>query len=212
MLRRLLGDYPGSIPFHKEALRVAVDTSYPKGKANALGGMGWSIGKMGDLERAGKLFQESININRSIPDNNHNLVVALNNYGSTLVSNGDLNGGEELIQEALELGEESGKDCYTQLTNLGRIAMFKGEFEKAKSLFERTRDRIGSDHVRGEGTTLYYLAKISLLTSDYDMAEELSNKCREIFEKIGDETRAAKVTELQLQIAERSTLNEIVDF
>ena len=56
------------------------------------------------------------------------------------------------------------------------------------------------------------LAKISLLTSDYDMAEELSNKCREIFEKIGDETRAAKVTELQLQIAERSTLNEIVDF
>ena len=74
--------------------------------------MGWSIGKMGDLERAGKLFQESININRSIPDNNHNLVVALNNYGSTLVSKGDLNGGEELIQEALELGEES-KDCYT---------------------------------------------------------------------------------------------------
>ena len=212
-LRRDLGDHDGALLHYKEALRIEIDAEYPKGKSISLSGMAWSLAKLGERERSYRLFDEALEIRRSLPEKGGDLETLLNNYGSIMISDGNLSGGQELLEEALRLSKERNASHLVETVNLGRIALFKGEFEKSKTLMEEAMTGFEKDSFqRGIGTALYYLGKIHLLTGEYEKAGELANDSREIFRNSGDDARVALVTDLLLQVAERSTSNEIVDF
>ena len=212
-LKRERGDHEGALLHFKEALKISIDADYSRGRASSLGAMAWSLAKLGEKERSYRLFNEALEIHRSLPENNSSVETVLNNFGSIMITDGNLSGGQELLEEALSSSKERNAPFLIETVNLGRIALFKGEFEKAKSLMEEARTGFEREsHQRGVGTSLYYLGRISLFTGDYSEAEQLATECREIFKQSGDDARAALVSDLLVQIAERSTLNEIVDF
>ncbi len=210
--RTLQSDYPGAIEHYQHAMKLGIEIDYPKGKADSLGRMAWAVFKQGHRERAFAMFREAIQISREL-ENNVSLKFHLNNLGSAMVTSGNFAEGQNLLEESLQIDQDLGEYGDIQKINLARVALFKGELDKAKLLLEGVRTHYEEETFkRGIGTCLYYQARIHLLEENFDESGKLAVDCRDIFQETGDENRADLASELILQIAERSTLNEIVDF
>ena len=98
-LKRERGDHEGALLHFKEALKIAIDADYTEGRASVLGAMAWSLAKLGEKERSYRLFNEALEIYRGLPENHHRIKVVLNNFGSVMITDGNLSGGQELLEE-----------------------------------------------------------------------------------------------------------------
>jgi tetratricopeptide (TPR) repeat protein len=95
--------------------------------------------EQGDLERATKLFEESIDLFRERGDK-LGLARCLNNLGLVLYSLGDLGRATKLTEEGVALLRELGAvgDTAIGLCNLGWMALLQNDLGRAADLYEES--------------------------------------------------------------------------
>jgi tetratricopeptide (TPR) repeat protein len=129
-----LGDTAEAKPLLLEALSVARDQGDERVAINVMSHLAWEAEASGDPERATARHQEAVAAARTAGDD-WALGVALNNCGSWLTRT-DVQGGRELVEEALALRRRIGEPRAIALTaaNLADYVLGAGELEYADAL------------------------------------------------------------------------------
>jgi predicted ATPase/class 3 adenylate cyclase len=190
------------IRWFERALAAAGDP--PDGlHASAVRQLGILVEATRDLERAGHLFEQALDLFRSAGSQNGE-AGSLNSLGVTMRSLGDLDAAEEFFERAITLRramqDEAGLSTVT--ANLGITAADRGDLDRAQELLE---EALALDQKRNDqwGITvdINNLAVVHLERGELAEAIKLSAKSLRGFSDQGDLDGVAESLEISAAIA-----------
>lgn len=186
----------------REALRIGEqhpDADDGFGRATALNGLANALlAQTGREAEAESCYREALEINRargertSTPD-------VLDNMGNLLVARGDFGGGEELLNEALEMRRRIQSPDHpalaNSLNNLAHLHWQRGDYEEAERLqreaLEIYRERYGERHPL-VAVLLNNLAMSLSEQGDYDGAEPYARQALHLWrDRLGEHPKVA---------------------
>ena len=142
----------------------------------------------GDVDRARRLIEESLKINRELDDKT-GIGDSLVRLGILEFDQGSYEEAAKLYEEALELSRESGNKLNAAITlnNLGNVYSNQGDYSKAFILYEEslaTRRELGD--ILGTAICLNNLGIVSYERGDYEKATDLLQESLLLRYKLGD--------------------------
>ena len=144
--------------------------------------------QQGDVDRAMKLWQESLGIEERI-GNVKGKAATLANMAGVIAQQGDVDRAMKLWQESLEIldkiGDVQGKAA--TLANMAGVIAQQGDVDRAMKLWQESlelKESIGN--VQGKAATLNNMAGVIAQQGDVDRAMKLWQESLELKEKIGD--------------------------
>jgi tetratricopeptide (TPR) repeat protein/DNA-binding CsgD family transcriptional regulator len=174
-----IGDYPQSLDFYYRSLRAKEEAELPNSAiANDLLNIGTIHYTMQNYEKALPLFTRALEI-RKESGALYGQVIALSNLGLTYSDLGDYDAGFVYDAEAAAIAERLGNPWMngSTLSRVGWHYRQKNEYERAEECFQKTIE-IGTeahlDWVVMTGQS--ELAKLRILTEEYDEAIDLLNR------------------------------------
>jgi predicted ATPase/class 3 adenylate cyclase len=190
------------IQWFERALALAEDPPAEL-RAKATRHLGILVETTRDLERAGRLFEEALQLYRTAGSQSGE-AASLNSLGVTRRSLGDLDAAEEFLERAIalrrDLGDEPGLSSAT--SNLGITAVDRGDLDRAQKLFEES---LAIDHKLNDqwGVTVgaTNLAIVHLERGDYTEAARLAAEALSGFSENGDLDGVAESLEISAAIA-----------
>ena len=184
-----------------ESLLTQATSAAPAVRAKALNGAGVLAESQGDWETATRLHQESLEIFRTIGDQ-QGVAWSLNNLGVVAIDLGDFDRAQTLLEENLAVSEKANDKAgiATALTDLGLIAHHNHDYDQATALWIRSlalfRALGDESHV---ARALNNLGTIAMQRGEYERAHALLTESLEIHRSVGDRQAIA------------STLNNLAD-
>lgn len=185
-----LGNRSGAVERFFEALAVAEEFDLTSERIGLLINMGVVRGELVEDRSAHVHFEEAQRLIESSGERQYEAPL-LNNYGVSLVANGEPEKGLPLLQRALTLAEESGNKVGIAhvthsigyaLRQLGRLDEAQVELERALA----ARREIGAR--AGEPSTLLELARVQLARENIAPALALAEQATALAEETGDES------------------------
>ena len=174
-----IGDYPQSLDFYYRSLRAKEEAELPNSAiANDLLNIGTIHYTMQNYEKALPLFTRALEI-RKESGALYGQVIALSNLGLTYSDLGDYDTGFVYDAEAAAIAEGLGNPWMngSTLSRVGWHYRQKNEYERAEECFQKTIE-IGTeahlDWVVMTGQS--ELAKLRILTEEYDEAIDLLHR------------------------------------
>jgi diguanylate cyclase (GGDEF)-like protein len=185
-----LGNRSGAVERYFEALAVAEAFDLTSERIGLLINMGVVRGELVEDRSAHVHFEEAQRLIESSGERQHEAPL-LNNYGVSLVANGEPEKGLPLLQRALTLAEASGNKVGIAhvthsigyaLRQLGRLDEAQVELERALA----ARREIGAR--AGEPPTLLELARVQLARENIAPALALAEQATTLAAETGDES------------------------
>lgn len=185
-----LGNRSGAVERYFEALAVAEEFDLINERIGLLINMGVVRGELVEDRSAHVHFEEAQRLMESTGQRQHEAPL-LNNYGVSLVANGEPEKGLPLLQRALTLAEDSGNKVGVAhvthsigfaLRQLGRLDEAQVELERALA----ARRAIGAR--AGEPPTLLELARVQLARENIPQALALAEQATTLAAETGDES------------------------
>lgn len=182
------GKYREATPIADKALEAATtQNALPRIKAAALDNRALLYKFAGNFEEAERLYNEALNIQRSLPAQpNPDLPTAYNNLGLLLDAKGDYEAAKSRFERAIELWEAlpDEKNAFVGKHNLAIAYHHLGLYEKSEPLFlevvsyrEKNKDAEGLAHVFNNLGLLYeHQGKYSKAKSSYNRALEAAKE------------------------------------
>jgi predicted ATPase len=126
------------VKYQKQALALAVSSGDTWGRARALSALGWD---QRDPEQARDYWEESIGLFRQLEDW-HYLVHTLGIMGFTVLSNGDVETAQHILDQAEDANVHTNDNWGMEfvLTGKGYIALMRGEYAEARALLQKNAD------------------------------------------------------------------------
>jgi len=204
---RVLGDTESARSHYERALS-GCPPSDERRKSATLHNLGGLEAQQGNIERALRLWQQSLEIKERIGDA-RGKAATLHEMAWVIAQQGDTERALELWQqslEILELGDVGGRA--TILNNMAGVIAQQGDIERALELWQQSLDieeRIGD--MRGRAATLSNMARVIADEGDIERALTLWQQSLEIKESIGDvRGKAATLHNMAGMIADRGDI------
>jgi predicted ATPase/DNA-binding CsgD family transcriptional regulator/Tfp pilus assembly protein PilF len=172
-------------------LAALPDRTVPRAKA--LWATGIMTGRLGDSTRATHLFEESLEVWRTVGDKKR-IATALSTLGVAAQRQGDYEQATARFEEGLPLLREVGEKQWTAivLSSLGLTLFYQGNHERARALCEESlalfRD---SGDTRGIASVLTNLGMMSLEQGDDAQATRLCEESLSLRREMGDKGGSA---------------------
>jgi diguanylate cyclase (GGDEF)-like protein len=185
-----LGNRSGAVDRYFEALAVAEASDLTSERIGLLINMGVVRGELVEDRSSHVHFEEAQRLMESSGERQHEAPL-LNNYGVSLVANGEPAKGLPLLKRALTLAEQSGNKVGIAhvthsigyaLRQLGRLDEAQVELERALA----ARREIGAR--AGEPSTLLELSRVQLARENIAPALELAEQATTLAKETGDES------------------------
>jgi tetratricopeptide (TPR) repeat protein len=146
------------------------------------------IAQRGDVDRAMRLWQESLELVDKI-GNVQGKASTLHNMAGVIAQRGDVDRAMTLWQESLELKDKIGdvKGTAATLNIMAGVIARQGVVDRAMELWQESlelKDRIGD--VQGKAATLHNMAGVIAEQGDFARAMTLWQESLELKDKIGD--------------------------
>ncbi len=178
-----LGLYDEAFPLHERALAVNRETYGDDHVevAKAMHDLASILRAKGEFAKAETLYVASLELKRRhLPENDASTLGTLNATGLVREEQGDVQGGIEILRDALARSQElEGEDLETRaviMSNLGALLIRIGEYEEAETVIRESltlkRELKGDDHP-GVGVSLNQLARAVNHQGRYDEAEAI---------------------------------------
>lgn len=186
-LNLTLGDYPKSIEYTLQALKIDEELGNKKGISRALNNLGVVYSAKGEIDKALKYYEQSFQIDQSINDNSK-LSITLNNIGVIYYQKKQLNKAMSYFWKGLVEAEKQNDKhrIGVSLNNIGDVYYDIGEYSKS-NIFQYQALKIEQEIQDYEGIAYSYnaLAKAYTGLNKFDSAEYFANKALEFNKKFG---------------------------
>ncbi len=163
----------------------------PLARARALFALGSIIHAQGDLNQAPPLFEEALQIYRSL-DDRHGVADSLYALGRLFNRQQRFDAAERYLHESLALSEASGDDYRTaySLNILAGIALNRGDVDQAHELYERALTRARNvGNKAGIAFILTAFGEFERLTNHFEAAERYYNEAMQLAQETGQRPR-----------------------
>jgi len=166
--------------------------------------------QQGDVDRAMKLWQESLEILDKIGDV-RGKAATLHSMAGVIAQQGDVDRAMKLWQESLELMDKIGdvRGKAATLNNMAGVIAQQGDVDRAMTLWQESlelMDKIGD--VQGKAATLHNMAGVIAQQGDVDRAMTLWQESLELMDKIGDvQGKAATLANMAGVIAQQGDVD-----
>lgn len=221
-----LGEISNSIEYLKAAIEKYQKTSDKKGEVYSLVALADNYINLGDAEKAVQILSQTLEISREL-ELDMTERDSLNRLGDIYADFGDLERAEIYYKQSAELVLQYKNVSYSYpLTNLGKIAFYKGETEKASEYFQKALETVRSEEHRlgttkaveatflnNIGRTQYKLKKTDKAVETFNeslaVSREVANKDAEgatlrflgrIYSELGDAERSLEFFKQSLEI------------
>jgi predicted ATPase len=177
--------------------------SFPAARAKALYALGVLLEERSQQERAAALFNESLEVYRTVGDDRR-IAATLNSLGVATSALGRFEEGRAFLRESLAIKERSGdtEGVATSLGNLAVLAMEEGDLDTSEDLFVQSRSLSRQiDDRWGVGITTSNLAVVKLEQTEPARARQLAGEALEIFVELADLDGVAECLETFAAIA-----------
>jgi diguanylate cyclase (GGDEF)-like protein len=218
----------------KEAIKLAREKKYRKGIARGLMNLGTILYEKSRYLESVPFFREAVDLNRKLPDEQHDLLAALNRLGATLSYIGEYAESINILKEALHLSEKLGDISYRAkvYANLGSIHADIGHLEdgldhflKALDIFRTQKDsheeitislnNIGNvykelgefDKALAPLTEGYTLARTYNLTA---LISSITTEIGEVLQKQGEPDKAEDYFQRALELAREQDFTDCI--
>jgi ATP/maltotriose-dependent transcriptional regulator MalT/DNA-binding SARP family transcriptional activator len=198
---RMTGDYSAAVGHFERALSAPV-AERPRGmalpgRADTLQGLAYSLLKLGDAPRAGRVGEEALSA--AAPGDRSLRARILNTLSLVRLRE---NRGEEAIggfREALALARQAGDDPLTRVVahNLGLPHAVRGDFDRASECFGILVGPDAPAVTPHAGAARLNLARIETIRGEYPKAASLLGDAREIASKLRLRSLAGDVLEAE---------------
>ena len=148
-----IGEPRRALPLLVEAREIMIEAGLQKQKRSQyvrlLNSLGAIYGSLQQLERSRAMFEEALALLRGTVGENHiDYLLSLKNQGVSYLQAGDLENATLTLQQGLRINERlagvNGISNADYLNDLGQVALRKGDFKGAETLFRRARQLLAS--------------------------------------------------------------------
>jgi predicted ATPase len=161
---------------------------FPAERAKVLYALGVLLEERSQQERAADLFNESLNVYRTVGDDKR-IAATLNSLGIATSALGRFDEGRAFLRESLAIKERSGdtQGVATSLGNLAVLAMEEGDLDASEELFVQSSALSRQiDDRWGVAITTSNLAVVKLEQTEPGQARELAGEALGIFLELAD--------------------------
>ncbi|MBI1743532.1 tetratricopeptide repeat protein [Candidatus Acetothermia bacterium] len=153
----------------------------------------------GDIRTAHRICEEALSIVRAI-DNKYWLSQSLSTLGDIVRLQGNYELSRALLEESLAILQalESSKWGFTSVwANLGHLAYDQGDYESARSYYEKFLQSMQeNDNKKEIASALYALGNVATQRSEYETARTLYRQSMELSQEIEDKPTIATLYSL----------------
>ncbi|WP_177217216.1 tetratricopeptide repeat-containing sensor histidine kinase [Thermoflexibacter ruber] len=186
-LNLTIGDYPKSIEYTLQALKIDEELGNQTGISRDLNNLGVVYSAKGEIDKALKYYEQSFKIDHFINDNSK-LSITLNNIGVIYYQKKQLSKALDYFWKGL-IEAEKQQDKHrvgVSLNNIGDVYYDIGEYQKS-NLFQYQALKVEQEIQDYEGIAYSYnaLAKTYTELSKFDSAEYFAQKALEFNKKFG---------------------------
>ena len=201
VVHRLKGDYPAAQSYYEKGLSQTPNDSPTEKqlvqRATALKEAGTLATQQGDLDRARRLYEESLATLRTL-DDKPGIANVLNNLGIVARWRGDFPAAHALHSEALTMRRQVGDRWAISysLSNLGNVARDQEDFAAARLLHDEAlaiRRQLGAR--QDIANSLHNLANVLREQSDFARARSLYAEASTLYQELADKWGLAYLLE-----------------
>jgi len=196
-------DYPATLLFAEESLKICREVDDKQGIAVALIKLGNAVTEAGDYPTASGFLAEALMIWRKLEDK-HGIARALISLGWAALRPGDYSLAHARLEEALGISREleDTRSIAFELSGLGEVALRQGEYTQATQLLEESlelRRQLGNKW--GVGVSLGTLGWVAMYQEEWNRAVARLGESLEVRREIGDKGGSAWCLERLAEIA-----------
>ncbi len=192
-------NFQGSLPHLDNAQKLYEKLSNKSGQSASLHALTTAYLNLRDYDRARDTLRQTLKIDELLGS----VGLTYHELGEVNEQKGDLEQAEDCYQKALKALEEETKDFRTLANTqeaLGRLAMQRNDYEKAKKYYLQTLDSVKEIDSRKEANALANLAQIEFLHNNQVQAVQYAEQARSLFFSDNDKENGARMERLLEEI------------